>query len=302
MPCGIILKGIGGFYYVETGKTIFECKARGIFRKDEIVPLPGDSVEYSILDSVKRKGSLDVIHSRTTQLVRPAVANVNQVLAVIAAKNPDPDLMLLDKLLITAEKKDINAIVCINKIDLDTSKEHLALLDAYNKAGYEVIKVSSKTNEGYNELKTALAGKITVLAGQSGVGKSTMLNNIMNMLIMEIGDLSEKTDRGKHTTRHAELIMLKDGGYIADTPGFSSFELAEIEYEELQHYFPEFYSDEQCCRFTGCSHICEPDCVVRNKVATGEIDRGRYDRYLELYSLLKQNDAFKYKNNDKKRK
>ncbi len=302
MPSGIILKGIGGFYYVESSQSIYECKARGIFRKDELAPLPGDIVEFSILDSEKKTGSIDEIRPRSVQLVRPAVANINQVLAVIAVKNPEPDLALLDKLLVTAEKKVVSAIVCINKIDLDTEQVHLNLLNAYGKAGYEVIMVSSKTNQGYRELETALAGKITVLAGQSGVGKSTMLNNIMNTLIMETGDLSEKTDRGKHTTRHAELVMLKDGGYIADTPGFSSFELAGIEYEELQHYYPEFNIEGQYCRFTGCSHICEPGCVVREAVAAGGIDKGRYERYTELYTLLKQEDALKYKKNTRRGK
>lgn len=302
LPFGIILKGIGGFYYVESANDIYECKARGIFRKDEFAPLPGDNVEFSIIDSAKKIGSIDKINPRSVQLVRPAVANINQLLAVFAARNPEPDLMLLDKLLVTAEKKGISIIICINKIDLATEEERESLSKPYLNAGYKVIMSSSKTGEGYSELKPALQGKITVLAGQSGVGKSTMLNNIMNMFVMETGDLSTKSERGKHTTRHAELVMLKNGGYIVDTPGFSSFELDEINYNELQDYYPEYAAGIEKCRFTGCSHVCEPGCVVRESVEAGRVGRDRYNRYVELYNMLKLNDSLKYKKNNRKGK
>ena len=302
MPFGIILKGIGGFYYVECGHEIYECKARGIFRKDEFAPLPGDNVEFAIIDSSKNTGNIEKISQRSVQLVRPAVANINQLLAVFAARNPEPDLMLLDKLLITAEKKGISVIICINKIDLAEDEERERLARPYLNAGYKVIMSSSKTGEGYSELKPALQGKITVLAGQSGVGKSTMLNNIMNMFVMETGDLSAKSERGKHTTRHAELVMLKNGGYIVDTPGFSSFELEEIKYDELGSCYPDFGMSDENCRFTGCSHTCEPGCVVRASVEAGRIGKDRYNRYVELYNLLKLNDSFKYKKNNRKGK
>ena len=190
MPFGIILKGIGGFYYVESEHNIYECKARGIFRKDEFAPLPGDNVEFVIIDSGKKIGNIEKISPRSVKLIRPAVANINQLLAVFAARNPEPDLMLLDKLLVTAEKKGISVIICINKIDLVTGEERDNMSKPYISAGYKVIMSSSKTGEGYSELKPALQGKITVLAGQSGVGKSTMLNNIMNMNGLKKAEIS----------------------------------------------------------------------------------------------------------------
>lgn len=295
MPSGMITKGIGGFYYVASEDGIYECKARGIFRKSELTPLTGDKVVFSVSDHVLKKGSIDQIMDRSSLLVRPAVANVNQLVAVIAAQSPEPDLLLLDKLLVTAENNGMKAVVCINKTDLDTDDRREALRKAYTKAGYTVLETSSKENKGFDELKVALKDHISVFAGQSGVGKSTILNRVMNTMVMKTGGLSDKIDRGKHTTRHAELIELDDGGYVADTPGFSSFELSGIKYTELQHLFPEFGNHIQSCRFTGCSHINEPDCSVKHAVEGDRISEGRYGRYIELYSILKQEDDTKYK-------
>lgn len=295
MPSGIIIKGIGGFYYVSSDDGIYECKARGIFRKEGLTPLAGDRVVFSISDSLSKRGSIDQISMRSSFLVRPAVANVNQLVAVIAAKSPDPDLLLLDKLLVTAEKNEMRAILCINKIDLDTQGRGEEVGKAYSGAGYTVIQTSFIENRGFDEIKTALNGRISVFAGQSGVGKSTILNRIMNTMVMKTGGISDKIERGKHTTRHAELIPLEDGGYVADTPGFSSFELAGIGYAELQHYFPEIEDHLGNCRFTGCSHISEPDCGIKQAVGEGIISRDRYDRYVELYSILKQEDSNKYR-------
>ena len=295
MPSGMITKGIGGFYYVASEDGIYECKARGIFRKSELTPLTGDKVVFSVSDHVLKKGSIDQIMDRSSLLVRPAVANVNQLVAVIAAQSPEPDLLLLDKLLVTAENNGMKAVVCINKTDLDTDDRREALRKAYTKAGYTVLETSSKENKGFDELKVALKDHISVFAGQSGVGKSTILNRVMNTMVMKTGGLSDKIDRGKHTTRHAELIELDDGGYVADTPGFSSFELSDIRYTELQHFFPEFGNHIQSCRFTGCSHINEPDCSVKQAVESDRISEGRYGRYIELYSILKQEDDTKYK-------
>ncbi|MCX8129013.1 MAG: ribosome small subunit-dependent GTPase A [Clostridia bacterium] len=296
MPTGTIIKGIGGFYYVKTDEGIYECKARGIFRKENLTPLPGDKVSI-VIDKTGSKGSIDEILPRETELVRPAVSNVNQMIVVVAAKSPAPDLVLLDKLLITAELKGISTVICLNKIDLDESKEYLEFMESYKKAGYEVIKSSSKANEGYEELLKILKGKITVFAGQSGVGKSTILNRLMKSSIMQTGDVSQKIERGKHTTRHAELVELSSGGYIVDTPGFSSFELTEIEHIDLELYYPEFSQFINRCRFTGCSHISEPDCLVKQAVDDNIIDRGRYERYITLYNLLKENRLYRGKGN-----
>lgn len=295
MPSGIIIKGIGGFYYVSSEDGMYECKARGIFRKEGLTPLTGDQVVFSISDPLLKKGSIEQISGRSSLLVRPAVANVNQLVAVMAAKSPDPDLLLLDKLLITAEKNEMKAVLCINKIDLDIQGRSEAVRKDYSLAGYTVIQTSSKANTGFDELKAALKGHISVFAGQSGVGKSTILNRILNTMVMKTGSISDKIERGKHTTRHAELIQLEDGGYVADTPGFSSFELAGISYSKLQYYFPEFADHLGGCRFTGCSHISEPDCGVKQAVEEKTVSRDRYERYVELYSILKQEDSTKYR-------
>jgi len=295
LPSGIIVKGIGGFYYVAVQNSIYECKARGIFRKNEITPLPGDRVRISVLDEAKKQGNIEEIFPRETVLVRPAVANVNQLVAVIAVKSPEPDLLLLDKLLVTAEKKGMKAVICINKIDLDTQDEHKRIINAYSATDYDLVLTSSKIDTGYDRLKEVLKDRISVLAGQSGVGKSTILNRLMNASIMKTGEVSEKLERGRHTTRHAELIMLDNGGHLLDTPGFSSFELADIKCEELQYYYPEFSSFIGNCKFTGCSHIAEPGCSVKAALEQGLIDRRRFERYTHLYVFLKQNKNYKQK-------
>lgn len=296
MPAGTIIRGIGGFYYVasEDG-SIVECKARGIFRKDMITPLTGDRVIFSMIDPVRKKGSIDKIEERSTVLVRPAVANVNQIVTVIAAKSPEPDLMLVDKLLVTAQEKGIRTIVCINKTDLDEKENIAQLRRAYAIAGYDVIETNKQETEGFNELKSLLKGHVTVLAGQSGVGKSTLLNRIMDTLVMKTGELSDRLDRGKHTTRSVELLRLEEGGFVVDTPGFSSFELSGIAHPELKYFYPEFAEYIHDCRFKGCSHINEPDCGVKRAVEDRQIDGGRYDRYVELHALLKLEEELKYK-------
>lgn len=293
MPEGIITKGIGGFYYVKSRNEIYECKARGIFRKDDFAPLPGDLVSISVTDESKKTGNIEEIHTRDSRLVRPAVANVNQVAVVIAVKSPSPDFILLDKLLITASIKNIGVIICINKIDLD--EEYIKIAEAYSKAGYNVITLSSKKDIGFDCLKECLKGKTTVFAGQSGVGKSTILNRILNSWVMQTGEISERIERGKHTTRHAELLELENGGYIVDTPGFSSFELSDIRYDQLELHYPEFAGYINKCRFTGCSHISEPGCSVKDALERGLIDGERYRRYVSFYSLLKQNKEYKSK-------
>ncbi len=301
MPSGIILKGIGGFYYVAAGDATYECKARGIFRKNDVTPLPGDRVNFSIVDEDKKKGSLDEIFPRSSVLTRPAVANVNQVVMVIAAKSPVPDLLLLDKLLVTAGKENIKTVICLNKLDLDTDNDGKRISGSYANAGYDFIRTSTKTGQGIAELESKLKTMVTVFAGQSGVGKSTLLNTILKDMVMQTGALSMKTDRGKHTTRHAELLPLDCGGYIVDTPGFSSFELENIEQSELQQYYNEFSAISQECRFSGCSHASEPDCKIKELVANGTIDSGRYERYLELLDYLKQLNAMKYKKSNREK-
>jgi ribosome biogenesis GTPase len=292
---GVIMKGIGGFYYVKTEDALYECRARGIFRKDNFAPLPGDRVHISVNDEAGKTGNIDEILPRDSLLVRPAVANVNQLAAVLAAKSPAPDLLLLDKLLITAEAKGIKAILCINKIDLDPEEGYLSIVDAYSKAGYEIILLSSKTDTGFGQLRHSFEGRITVFAGQSGVGKSTILNRIMQAWVMQTGDISAKVERGRHTTRHAELVRLDAGGYVVDTPGFSSFELADIQFDEIERFYPEFAPHLGKCRFTHCSHISEPDCEVKKALEEGTVGKDRYERYIRFYTVLKENRTYKSK-------
>ncbi len=295
MPSGIIIKGIGGFYYVASEDGAYECKARGIFRKNGLTPMVGDKVVFSITDTILKKGSMDQILERSSVLVRPAVANVNQLVVIIAVKSPDPDLLLLDKLLVTAEMNEMKAVICINKMDLDTEGKSEDLRSAYVKAGYDVLETSLKEKKGFDEFKTVLNNHISVFAGQSGVGKSTLLNKIMDTMVMETGVLSNKIDRGKHTTRHAELIELAGGGYVVDTPGFSSFELADVGYMDLQHYYPEFRNYIKECRYTGCSHVRELDCGIKKAVEREQISEGRYGRYVKLYATVRQEHDMKYR-------
>jgi len=298
----VILKGIGGFYYVkeDISGDVFECKPRGVFRKDSIIPLPGDKVVFSVLDLQERLGNIDEIQKRTSELLRPAIANIDQMVIVVAVKAPSPDFMLLDKLLITAEMKALNVLICINKIDIDDGNAR-HIREAYSLAGYNCIDISSVKNMGYRHLKEELKDHTSVFAGQSGVGKSTILNHIMDAWVMETGSVSNKIERGKHTTRHAELMELKYGGYVADTPGFSSYELTDLQYGELQNYYPEFRKHINTCRFSSCSHITEPDCPVREAVDRGEIDNSRFQRYAQLYKALKDIPQYKSKKSESRR-
>jgi len=291
---GIIIKGIGGFYYVKTESGIYECKARGIFRKDSNTPLPGDKVSISVSNKDGRIGNIEEIFPRESQLIRPSVANVNQIAIVIAAKSPQPDFSLLDKLLITVEQKKINAVICINKIDLDKDMEYKNVAVSYEKAGYRVIALSLVIEKGFDELEGVLKGKTTVFAGQSGVGKSTILNKVLNSYVMKTGEVSEKIERGRHTTRHAELIELVSGGFVVDTPGFSSFELDGLEAVELQNFYPEYQEYFGRCKFTGCLHISEPECEVKAAVEREIIDSGRHARYVDFCNMLKEKQRKKY--------
>ena len=277
---GIIVKGIGGFYYVKCKDgNIYECKARGVFRKQNIKPTIGDKVEIEVS---KGKGNIVKIEERRTCLVRPPVSNVDNLMIVIAAKEPDPVFGLVDKILVTAEFKGINPIICVNKTDLDDGKE---IIDNYKHAGYTVLSVSTYENKGIDKLKDVLKDKVTAFAGLSGVGKSSILNELIETEA-ETGDVSEKIKRGRHTTRHVELFELEEGGFIFDTPGFSSFEMENIKASELYEYFPEM-RNVSGCRFKGCAHINEPDCVVKELVRNGEISMKRYENYKEIYDILK---------------
>lgn len=277
---GIIIKGIGGFYYVKAADgNVYECKARGIFRNEKIIPVIGDNVR---IETDGAKGAVTDIFPRRTQLVRPSVANIDMLVLVAAAASPDPNLFLIDKMLINAQINGIQPIICINKTDLTEGKE---LADIYTNAGYKVISVCAKENIGIDALFDAVKGKISAFAGLSGVGKSSILN-ILTGNALETGAVSEKIQRGKHTTRHVEFFELPQGGFVLDTPGFSSLEIHTIKADELQNYFPEMAQTKDVCRFRGCSHINEPDCAVKAMLIDGRVPQSRYESYKTLYNQL----------------
>ena len=246
---GMITKGIGGFYYIDTDQGIYECRARGIFRKDKVTPLVGDNVKISIIDEENKKGVLEEINKRDTELVRPPIANVNKAIIVFAIKNPNPNLSLLDRFIVLAEREGLDIVIVLTKADLATEEELDIIKKIYEKSGYKVIPVSNEDKVNIDKVKEELKDNIVVFAGPSGVGKSTLLNNIDSKFQLQTGEVSDKIKRGKHTTRHAELLKLECGGMVADTPGFSSLTLDDIEEDELKEYFIEFdkFSDE--CKF-----------------------------------------------------
>lgn len=297
---GKIIKGIAGFYYVHVAETgIFECKAKGIFRKEKIKPLVGDNVELELLDMRDMTGNITAIFPRKNELIRPAVANIDQAMVIFAADKPKPNFNLLDRFLIMMEQRQVETIICFNKKDLVAQEETDRLRHIYQHCGYRVLSVSAKEQEGLEQIQEVLADKTTTVAGPSGVGKSSLINLLSPEADMETGVLSEKIDRGKHTTRHSQLLCIDQGTYIMDTPGFSSLYLMGIEAEELKFYFREFQSYEPFCRFQGCCHIHEPDCAVKESVAEGKISSIRYDNYTMLYEELK--NARKYEKGGGKR-
>lgn len=290
---GKIVKGIAGFYYVHVaGKGIFECKPKGIFRKEKIKPLVGDNVEIELLDSQKMKGNIAAILARKNELIRPAVANVDQALVIFAADKPKPNFNLLDRFLITMEQRQVETVICFNKQDLVEEEELDKFRAIYEPCGYQVLSASAKKKEGLREVHDVLAGKTTTVAGPSGVGKSSLINLLSPEADMETGELSGKIDRGKHTTRHSQLLYIDKETYIMDTPGFSSLYLIEVDKEDLWHYFREFEMYEPYCRFQGCSHTHEPDCGVKAALAEGKVSQVRYEDYVMLYEELK--NARKY--------
>ena len=284
---GKIIKGIAGFYYVHAlDGNVYECKAKGVFRKDKQKPLVGDDVELDILDKEKRLGHIASILPRKNDLIRPAVANVDQALIIFAVTKPEPNFNLLDRFLIMMEQKDLPCIICFNKQDLFSEEEKQELSPIYEKAGHTVLFVSALLNQGVDELKGLLEGKTTTVAGPSGVGKSSIINCLQPDVQMETGNISEKIERGKHTTRHSEIIPVNEHTYLVDTPGFSSLLLFDLEKEELSQFYYEFSDFESECRFIGCSHTHEPVCGVKKALDNGDISSIRYKNYCLLYEEL----------------
>ena len=285
---GKIIKGIAGFYYVQTEDKLYECKAKGIFRNKKMKPLVGDNVEIDILDEEDQEGNITKIYERSNELIRPAVANVNQALIIFAAKNPKPNYNLLDRFLMMMEKQEVPVIVCFNKVDLAKEQDLTLLEKVYENCGHIVKFISVKEEEGIDEIRKLIHGKTTVLAGPSGVGKSSLMNLLQPEAQMETGEVSEKIKRGRHTTRHSELIRIEKDTFVLDTPGFSSLYVNDFEKEQLKYYFPEFGPYEGLCRFSGCDHVHEPDCAVKQAAEEGKIHEIRYNDYVAMYRELQE--------------
>ena len=272
-------------YVVESA--VYECKAKGVFRKEKIKPLVGDNVEVEVLDEETKTGNIVKILPRKNELIRPAVANIDQALVVFAVVKPNPHFNLLDRFLVMMESKQIPVVLCFNKEDIAKEPQIEELKAVYENCGYPLIFVSAREIRNIEQVRTALKGKTTAIAGPSGVGKSSIINLLQPQANMETGEISDKIERGKHTTRHSELFSIDEDSYIMDTPGFSSLYVNDFEKEELKYYFPEFADYEGKCRFQGCVHVHEPDCAVKEAVEKGKIHKVRYQDYLEIYEEMK---------------
>ena len=285
---GKIVKGIAGFYYVHVVESgVYECKAKGIFRKEKVKPLVGDNVEIEVLEEGEKTGNIIRIFPRENELVRPAVANIDQALVVFAVLRPAPHYNLLDRFLVMMERKGIPAILCFNKADIAKEGQIEELQAIYEKCGYPLVFASALEGKNIGRIREILKGKTTAIAGPSGVGKSSLINLLTPEANMETGAVSRKIERGKHTTRHSELFPIDGDSYIMDTPGFSSLYVNDFEKEELKYYFPEFAEYEGSCRFHGCDHVHEPGCLVKQAVEEGKIHHIRYEDYTEMYEELK---------------
>ena len=273
---GIVLSNISDLYKVEVNGKIYDCNARGKFKAGEISPVAGDYVEIEITDEEKLKGVITKIEERRNYLKRPKMSNLTQIIFVISMKLPKPDLELLDKQLVYAEYNKIKPVICLNKIDLENEEKINHILDIYSSIGYKVIKTNAKENIGVDELKECLKENITAFSGNSGVGKSTLINDLLGKNTTEEGVVSHKNKRGKNTTTQVRLYKIKDNSYIADTPGFSTFEITEIEKRDLARYFKEFNQYIEECEYQDCSHIKEENCGIKKALEENKIARERY--------------------------
>ena len=302
---GLIIENISNLYKIKTKKGTYEANARGKFKKEEITPVVGDKVKIQILDEENKKAVIEEIQERTTYIKRPKMSNITQLVLVVSSKNPKPDLLLLDKQLAFAEFLGIKAIIVLNKTDLDKKKEFEKIKEVYQNIGYTVIETIAKDLEditekseirsiGIHNLEKNLKGNINAFSGNSGVGKSTLINAIFKDTITQEGEISQRNKKGKNTTTSTKLYEIDENTYIADTPGFSTFDISEIEYRELDKYFKEFKPLLDDCEFVGCTHIKEENCGIKQALQQGKIDNGRYERFCKIYEELKEKDKYKY--------
>ena len=305
---GLIIENISNLYKIKVQNKIYEANARGKLKKEEITPVVGDKVEIQILDEENKK---EKIETRTTYIKRPKMSNITQLILVVSSKNPKPDLLLLDKQLAFAEYLGITPIIVLNKTDLDKKKEFEKIKEIYQNIGYTVIETIAKEQEdkpeetkseeknkiktsGIQALEKQLKGNINAFSGNSGVGKSTLINAIFKEKITQEGEISQRNKKGKNTTTSTKLYEIDENTYIADTPGFSTFDISEIEYKELDKYFKEYKPLIEKCEFVGCTHIKEKNCGIKNALEQGKIDASRYERFCKIYEELKEKDKYKY--------
>ena len=295
---GLIIENILNLYKIKTEKGIYEANARGKFKKEEITPVVGDKVEIQILDEENKKAVIEEIQERTTYIKRPKMGNITQLVLVVSSKNPKPDLLLLDKQLAFAEFLKLKAIIVLNKTDLDKKKEFEKIKEVYQNIGYTVIetiaKECSNNENGIHDLEKYLKGNINAFSGNSGVGKSTLINAIFKDTITQEGEISQRNKKGKNTTTSTKLYEIDKDTYIADTPGFSTFDISEIEYRELDKYFIEFRPVLENCEFVGCTHIKEENCGIKQALEQGKVDCGRYERFCKIYEELKEKERYKW--------
>lgn len=291
---GIITENIANLYKVKDGKNIYEALARGKFKKDGISPVVGDNVEFTINDEVNKKAVIEEIIDRKVYIKRPKLANITQMIFIVSSKEPKPDLLMLDKQLAFAEFLGIKSVIVLNKIDLDVEKEFKQIKDIYEKIGYKVIETNAREKEGIESLKKFLENNLSCFSGNSGVGKSTLINAIFKKDITEEGEISKKNKRGKNTTTAVSLYEINKNSYIADTPGFSTFDISEIKSEDLDNFFIEFKEFKNDCEFVGCTHEKEEVCGIKNAVKNGKISKSRYDRFCKIRSELKEKENRKW--------
>ena len=290
---GKIIGNISNVYKIKTESKEYNAYARGKLKNNEITPLVGDNVEIQVTDEEKSEAIIEKVEQRKNEIKRPKISNIDQIIFVISTKHPKPDLLMLDKQLAYAEKLGINAIIIINKIDLQDS--YIEIKEEYSKVGYKVIVTSAKENKGIEEVNEILKNKVSVFSGNSGVGKSSLINAIFNTDKTQEGEVSKKNKKGKNTTTDTKLYEIEENTYIADTPGFSSFEISEIESSELDKYFIEIEKKLENCEFVGCTHIKEKKCGVKQAVQDGKISQGRYERFCEIYNELKDKEKYNWK-------
>ena len=291
---GLIVENISNLYKVKTDDKIYETTARGKFKKDEISPVVGDFVDITVTDEEKNIAVIERIEERKVYIKRPKLANITQIIFVVSSKDPKPDLLMLDKQLAFAEYIGVKAIIVLNKTDLDKKQEFENIKKIYSEIGYNIILTNAKQRKGIEELKEMLKNNVNAFSGNSGVGKSTLINGIFNKDVTQEGEISKRNKRGKNTTTSVKLYEIDDNTYIADTPGFSTFDISEIESKDLYKYFKEFEQFVDNCEFVGCTHIKEENCGIKKAVEEGKIDKTRYERFCKIYNELKEKEERKW--------